>query len=78
MQRTWGMAYIILTNSQEELESWLEQLRKEHRALDEEIDELVSRREPDTLKVQRLKKRKLQLKDMMARLEDELIPDLNA
>ena len=67
-----------MANSQEDLEKWLEQLRKEHRSLDEEIDELLERREPDTLKIQRLKKRKLKLKDMMAKLEDELIPDLNA
>ncbi len=67
-----------MTNSQQDLESWLERLRKEHRSLDEEIEQLLAQREPDTLKVQRLKKRKLQLKDSITKLEDELIPDLNA
>lgn len=67
-----------MAESQEDLTKWLDQLRKEHRALDEEIDELLERRDPDTLKIQRLKKRKLKLKDMMAKLEDQLIPDLNA
>lgn len=67
-----------MAESQEDLTKWLEQLRKEHRTLDGEIDELVERRDPDTLKIQRLKKRKLKLKDMMAKLEDQLIPDLNA
>ena len=67
-----------MKNSREEIESWLEDLKKEHRSLDEEIESLLKHREPDSLKIQRLKKRKLQLKDMMAKLEDELIPDLNA
>ena len=67
-----------MKNSREEIESWLEDLKKEHRSLDAEIESLLKHREPDSLKIQRLKKRKLQLKDMMAKLEDELIPDLNA
>ncbi|MCY4040285.1 MAG: DUF465 domain-containing protein [Gammaproteobacteria bacterium] len=67
-----------MKKSREEIEAWLEDLRTEHRSLDDEIDSCFKRREADTLKVQRLKKRKLQLKDMIAKLEGELIPDLNA
>ncbi len=56
----------------------LNQLRIEHRDLDEIIDRLVDDPSVDQLQVQRLKKRKLRLKDMIAKLESELIPDLNA
>ena len=63
---------------QAEMEKWLEQLRVEHRDLDEVIHHLIESRHSDTMRVQRLKKRKLKLKDMIARLESELIPDLDA
>lgn len=62
----------------EEIERWLEELRIEHRDLDEVIAHLIDARHPDTMRIQRLKKRKLKLKDMIARLESELIPDLDA
>ena len=61
-----------------EIVRWLEQLKVEHRDLDEVIKYLIDTRHPDTMRIQRLKKRKLRLKDMMARLESELIPDLDA
>ena len=57
---------------------WLEELRVEHRDLDEVIQYLIESRHPDLMKIQRLKKRKLRLKDMISRLESELIPDLDA
>jgi len=57
---------------------WLEDLRTEHRDLDEVIHHLVTTRHHDSMRIQRLKKRKLKLKDMIARLESELIPDLDA
>lgn len=50
-------------------------LRLEHRHLDTEIARLHSDIEADELAVKRLKKRKLQLKDSIARLESALIPD---
>ena len=56
----------------------LEQFRVEHRDLDDVIQVLVDSRHPDDMKIRRLKKRKLRLKDMIARLESELIPDLDA
>jgi hypothetical protein len=61
-----------------EIVRWLEQLKEEHRDLDEVIRYLIDTKHPDTMRIQRLKKRKLRLKDMMARLESELIPDLDA
>ena len=61
-----------------EIERWLEQLRVEHRDLDEVIKHLVETGHADAMRIQRLKKRKLKLKDMIARLESELIPDLDA
>lgn len=54
------------------------QMQEEHRALDGEIAELYRFPYRDQLQLQRLKKRKLMLKDMIERLKDELIPDLNA
>lgn len=56
----------------------LANLRMEHRALDEAIARLSEGSYLDQLQLTRLKKRKLQLKDMIARLESDLIPDLDA
>ncbi|MBO9717763.1 MAG: YdcH family protein [Pseudoxanthomonas sp.] len=49
-------------------------LRQEHRALDERIQQLAANPDDD-LESKRLKRRKLQLKDCIARLESLLIPD---
>ena len=51
------------------------ELKLEHRDLDEAIARLQADIEADELAVKRLKKRKLQLKDNIARLESALIPD---
>jgi hypothetical protein len=61
-----------------EVVRWLEQLRVEHRDLDDVIAYLIETKHPDSMRIQRLKKRKLRLKDMIAKLESELIPDLDA
>ena len=61
-----------------DIERWLEELRIEHRDLDEVIVHLIDSRHHDSMRIQRLKKRKLKLKDMMAKLESQLIPDLDA
>ena len=53
----------------------LTELRQEHRALDEEIARLQAGMAEDELALKRMKKRKLQLKDCIARLESALIPD---
>ena len=54
------------------------QLRIEHRDLDEVICRLSLDMHIDELQLKRLKKRKLMLKDQIARVESQLIPDLNA
>ena len=56
----------------------LRQLRIEHRDLDDVISRLSMDFEVDELQMKRLKRRKLLLKDQIARLESQLIPDLNA
>lgn len=56
----------------------LKELRVAHRDLDDVIARLSTDTEVDQLQLRRLKKRKLLLKDMIAKLESELIPDLNA
>jgi hypothetical protein len=56
----------------------LRQLRIEHRDLDDVIARLSLDYDVDELQLKRLKKRKLMLKDQIAKLESQLIPDLNA
>jgi hypothetical protein len=56
----------------------LKELRVAHRDLDDVITRLAENPLVDQLQLKRLKKRKLALKDQIARLESELIPDLNA
>ena len=62
----------------EALRHQLEELRQDHRDLDNAIQALVDQGTPDNLQLQRLKKRKLGLKDQMARLESMLLPDIIA
>lgn len=57
---------------------WLESLKTEHRDLDIAINHLLGSRHHDTMRIQRLKRRKLKLKDAIHKLEGELIPDLDA
>lgn len=56
----------------------LEVFRREHRDLDAAIQALVDRGTADQLTLQRLKKRKLRLKDQIAQIEDRLTPDIIA
>jgi hypothetical protein len=56
----------------------LKELRTEHRDLDAVIDRLSVDPHVDQIMLRRLKKRRLLLKDMIARLESARIPDLNA
>lgn len=56
----------------------LRELRVSHRDLDYLIDKLQHDPMVDQLRIRRLKKRKLLLKDMIEALESELIPDLDA
>lgn len=57
------------------LRAKLEEYRLEHRALDAAIERLSHDASMDQLQMRRLKKRKLVLKDIVARLESRLIPD---
>lgn len=63
---------------QQELLRQLEELRLEHRDLDDVIHRLQLTGSLEQLQLQRLKKRKLRLKDEIARIEDQLIPDILA
>jgi hypothetical protein len=56
----------------------LRELRVSHRDLDYLIDSLSHDPMVDQLRIRRLKKRRLILKDMISRLESELIPDMDA
>lgn len=56
----------------------LEVLRREHRDLDEAIHALHESGMPDAFTLKRLKKQKLELKDRIARIEDQLLPDIIA
>ncbi len=56
----------------------IEALLSEHRDLDDVIAQITEGGSFDQLQVQRLKKRKLMLKDQIAQLESELLPDIIA
>jgi hypothetical protein len=56
----------------------LRELRVTHRDLDYLIDSLSHDPMVDQLRIRRLKKRRLILKDMITQLESELIPDMDA
>jgi hypothetical protein len=61
-----------------ELKVQLNQLRQEHRDLDVAIEALHATPGSDRLQIQRLKKRKLQLRDRIILIEDQLTPDIIA
>ena len=56
----------------------LHDMELEHRALDSAVHALGKDTHADQLQIQRLKKRKLELKDRINRLQSKLIPDLDA
>ena len=60
------------------LEDQLQVLLIEHRQLDQHISQLQNFPYKDQLEIQRLKKKKLQLKDAISYLKDQIIPDWNA
>ncbi|MEN9774179.1 MAG: hypothetical protein RL322_1249 [Pseudomonadota bacterium] len=70
-----------MTNSESERESIVRriaELELEHRDLDAMIDILLAQTRADELQIRRLKKRKLQLKDAIGRLQMEIVPDVPA
>ncbi len=64
--------------SEEVLRIELEVFRREHRDLDDAIAALEASGRADQLRLRRLKKQKLALKDKIARIEDQLTPDIIA
>jgi hypothetical protein len=66
------------TEEQRELRGQLARLQQEHRDLDVAIAALQETRGADILQVQRLKKRKLYLRDRISFIEDQLTPDIIA
>jgi hypothetical protein len=68
----------MLPEEREELERMLEQLKTEHRDLDVVIQQLTDSVPVDFLRLQRLKKRKLFLKDSILKIESMMLPDIIA
>jgi hypothetical protein len=68
-----------MTEAEEQaLRAKLAELSQEHRDLDSAIAAMAEQGVNDQLQITRLKKRKLQLKDQIARIEDALLPDIIA
>ena len=68
----------ISMQTEEVLKVELEFFRQEHRDLDQAVIALSDTATSDRLMIQRLKKKKLQLKDKITLLEDRLTPDIIA
>jgi hypothetical protein len=60
------------------LRAELVQMQQDHRDLDDAIDALHERVSPDIMRLQRMKRKKLLLKDKIRRLEDDILPDIIA
>ena len=67
-----------MSYDEDQLHRRIESLTLEHRDLDDIIHRLYETPTADRLQIQRLKKRKLIIKDMIEKLRDQLIPDLDA
>ena len=68
----------IAMKTEDVLRVELEVFRREHRDLDDAIATLIQIDTADQLTLKRLKKKKLVLKDMIARIDDRLTPDIIA
>lgn len=68
----------LIEEERREIEQRIAELEIEHGDLDDIISRLSETPTQDQLQLRRLKKRKLFLKDMLARLRDKLIPDILA
>ena len=69
---------MMITADVEALKQRINQLHTEHRDLDDVISQLSHSNAQDQLQLQRLKKRKLYLKDQISLLERQLTPDIRA
>lgn len=67
-----------MAGSQEQIKAKLAELELEHRDLDDVIENVKRQGDFDQLKVSRLKKRKLALKDQISALRNQLVPDIIA
>src|SRR5882757_1177919 len=75
----WRVSAVAMTKEEErELQEQLARLQQEHRDLDAAISALQHSPGSDVLHVQRLKKRKLYLRDRISHIEDQLTPDIIA
>jgi len=77
-RRVFQLTYLMTDQDERELQTELARLQQEHRDLDAAIDALHQSPAPDLLRLQRLKKRKLQLRDRIAFIEDQITPDIIA
>ena len=77
-RRVFRLTCTMTDEDERELETELARLQQEHRDLDAAIDALHQSPAPDLLRLQRLKKRKLQLRDRIAFIEDQITPDIIA
>lgn len=68
----------MMADEERELKALLERLRQEHRDLDNAIEALQAMPGCDQLQLARFKKRKLQLKDRIGFVEDQIFPDIIA
>jgi hypothetical protein len=68
----------MTTEEERELRTQLARLQQEHRDLDVAIEALQETPRSDLIQVQRLKKRKLHLRDRITFIEDQLTPDIIA
>ena len=73
-----GAAAVMTQEEEREFKAQLARLRQEHRDLDAAIEALHNSPGSDLLQVQRLKKRKLVLRDRIIEIEDQLTPDIIA
>jgi len=69
---------MIHTTDGEVIRQRIDQLHLEHRDLDDVISRLASSPIQDQIQLQRLKKRKLHLKDQITQLERQMTPDISA
>ena len=67
-----------IMSDQELLKIQLDELKREHRSLDEQIQQAQPEVGSEPLTLKRLKKRKLLLRDRISRIEDQLYPDIIA
>jgi len=66
------------SSENEEMRQQLEELRVAHRDLDDAIDALTDTGRADMIRLQRLKRQKLALRDRIAKVENALLPDIIA